>query len=354
MLYQFKGSNGKIELYENRIVIVRGRFSTFPNGEKEIFIKNLSGIQIKKPGLQAGYIQFIFSGSKEIKSKNIMDHARDENTIMFNSGYENALILKQKIEKLINKSNESKNSQSYIQTASQADELLKFKQLLDSGAITEDEFNIQKNRLLSLSEYDSTTNTKTPMYYEEPKYESQKSTVNNYEKTDNKVKKDAKKTIIICIVAFFISMCVFGASNAPSENTNTTQDQQKTTNVNVSLKDVEKWYNKQIPKITQSLNEYAKSVDGLSTINISNSKFIFGEDSGWFDCHYTIYFDCKVNGVLYKGEARAFLKYNDNDINWFHFEIFDNNGINSIVEHYDEKYDKIIEDHYKELISLYN
>mgnify|MGYP002508039435 CR=1 FL=1 len=30
-----------------------------------------------------------------------------------------------------------------------ADELLKFKSLLDSGAITEDEYNVQKNKLLN-------------------------------------------------------------------------------------------------------------------------------------------------------------------------------------------------------------
>lgn len=35
-----------------------------------------------------------------------------------------------------------------MQSTSTADELLKFKALLDSGAITEDEYNTQKNKLL--------------------------------------------------------------------------------------------------------------------------------------------------------------------------------------------------------------
>ena len=120
------------------------------------------------------------------------------------------------------------------------------------------------------------------------------------------------------------------------------------------MADVQKWYEGQIPAVSQALSEYAKSVDGLTVLNVNSSKFRFGEDSGWYDCHYTFTFTCKVNGVSYTGEARAFMKYNDNTVNWFHFEIFSNNSATSLVEHYDDSYDKIIEDYYKELESKYN
>lgn len=43
------------------------------------------------------------------------------------------------------------------------------------------------------------------------------------------------------------------------------------------------------------------------------------------------------------------MKYQDNTVNWFHFEIFSNTGVQSLVEHYDDSYDQIIEDYYKEL-----
>ena len=95
--------------------------------------------------------------------------------------------------------------------------------------------------------------------------------------------------------------------------------------------------------------EYAKSIDGLTSLNVDSSKFRFGEDSGWYDCHYTFIFTCKINGTTYNGEARAFMKYQDNTVNWFHFEIFSNTGVQSLVEHYDDSYDQIIEDYYKEL-----
>ena len=95
--------------------------------------------------------------------------------------------------------------------------------------------------------------------------------------------------------------------------------------------------------------DYANSVDGLSALNVDSSKFRFGEDAGWYDCHYTFQFSCKINGVNHTGEARAFVKYQDSTVEWFHFEIFSNEGVQSVVEHYDDSYDKIIEEYYKEL-----
>lgn len=57
--------------------------------------------------------------------------------------------------------------------------------------------------------------------------------------------------------------------------------------------------------------------------------------------------------TTYNGEARAFMKYQDDSVDWFHFEIFSNTGAQSLVDHYDDSYDQIIEDYYKELESLY-
>ena len=135
-----------------------------------------------------------------------------------------------------------------------------------------------------------------------------------------------------------------------NESTENKSDKQET---KTTIADVEKWYNNQTSAVSQSLMEYAKSVNGLSNLNVDSSKFRFGEDSGWYDCHYTFYFTCKINGVKHTGEARAFVKYQDNTVNWFHFEIFSNNSAQPVVEHYDDSYDKIIEEYYKELQSKY-
>ena len=141
---------------------------------------------------------------------------------------------------------------------------------------------------------------------------------------------------------------VCGYVEAKQDNNST-----KKSNNKITMADVKKWYESQISAVSQALIEYAKAVDGLTVLNVNSSRFRFGEDSGWYDCHYTFAFTCVVDGVSYPGEARAFMKYNDNTVNWFHFEIFSNNSATSLVEHYDDSYDKIIEDYYKELERTY-
>lgn len=185
-----------------------------------------------------------------------------------------------------------------------------------------------------------------------------------------------KKTfVIVCIVIAFLFSMIFMVlqdSNATSsENTsNTTQfstedqeqkdnskenetDKENVSDEKTTLSDIEKWYENQIPAVSQSLIEYAQAVNGISNVNVTDAKFRFGEDSGWYDCHYTVYFTCKVNGDDCGGEARAFLKYNDDQLTWFHFEIYRDSDFLTLVEQYDDSYDQIIEDYYKELESEY-
>ncbi len=157
--------------------------------------------------------------------------------------------------------------------------------------------------------------------------------------------------VIICVILAF---GLFGGlmttlEAPPAANSGVVSSDTPKQETATTLEDVEKWYEKQMPGVTQSLIEYSESVDGISNVNVTESKFLFGEDSGWYDCHYTVYFTCKVNGAPCTGEARAFLKYAEDEVSWFHFEIFKDSDWSSIVEHYDDSYDQIIEDYYKEL-----
>jgi len=114
-------------------------------GEKSIPIKNIAAIQIKQPRVTAGYIQFAYSGASESKG-GILDAARDENTITFSSKKElaQAKEIKELIETL-----QSEDSQPATQS-SDADELVKYKQLLDDGILTQDEFDAKKKQILGL------------------------------------------------------------------------------------------------------------------------------------------------------------------------------------------------------------
>ena len=154
--------------------------------------------------------------------------------------------------------------------------------------------------------------------------------------------------VLICVAVFFI---ICGIGSAAVRNADVSENGINVSDTAASLDDVQKWYENQMPAVKQELPEYAKSVDDISDINVDSSRFFFGGD--WNDCYYKFGFTCKINGATHTGEARAFLKYNDDDVKWFSFEIFSNDSIQSVVEVYDDSYDKIIEDYYKELEAEY-
>jgi len=94
--FRADGKNGSLVLIGNRIRIERkGMLSLMTQGlkgDKEILIKTISAIQMKKIGLMTnGYIQFSFFGGKETLS-GLFGATRDENSIMFNKAQQPAFI----------------------------------------------------------------------------------------------------------------------------------------------------------------------------------------------------------------------------------------------------------------------
>ncbi|MFC4682891.1 SHOCT domain-containing protein [Exiguobacterium sp. s149] len=148
-VFDFK-SNGKTTVtVENGFIKIsrRGFMNRINNGggDKNIRISSLSGVQVKKPGLTTGYIQFIFSGSKD--TAGVMDAVKDENSILFvKKEYYLALKLRDYVEDLLAQPTQQTVAATSI---SAADELLKLKQLLDAGVLSQDEFDAQKTKLLS-------------------------------------------------------------------------------------------------------------------------------------------------------------------------------------------------------------
>lgn len=148
MLMELKGVNGQLQLYDDKIIISRkgavAKLSQgFFKGDKTIYLAQISGIQVKPGTLMTnGYIQFTLSGGKE-NTKGLMSATQDENSVMFKKA-NNDLVSKMKseIERL------KKTSHAPVQAVSAADEIRKYKQLLDDGIITEDEFNSKKTALL--------------------------------------------------------------------------------------------------------------------------------------------------------------------------------------------------------------
>ncbi|MET7253429.1 SHOCT domain-containing protein [Dyadobacter fermentans] len=150
-MQEFKGSGATLQVYENKIVIKRHGLNSFlihgSKGDKEIFIKNITAIQMKKPGFTSGFIQFSLSGEKASKG-GAFDAAKDENSIMLTSEhYNNFLRAKELIESYI-KQRDNPTSSSNSHAISVADELRKLADLKSEGFLTDAEFQEQKKKLL--------------------------------------------------------------------------------------------------------------------------------------------------------------------------------------------------------------
>ena len=119
------------------------------NGGKHIDIVDLTAIQFREPsGVTVGFIQFTFPGSGESK-QGVRDALSDENSILIS--VQNLAVAKEIVAYIEKRRKELRApQQTVIQHTSAADELKKFKELLDMGVITQEEFDAKKKQLLGL------------------------------------------------------------------------------------------------------------------------------------------------------------------------------------------------------------
>lgn len=140
-----------VTLEDDRITIKRKGLLAFNNyglkGEKVIFLRNISGIQLKEAKMTVGYLQFVIIGSQESKG-GLQSAMKDENTIVFGGGFhdkemnENAKAIKKYIENYI------VNANVTVATSDKYDKLAKIKKLLDDGILTQEEFENEKRKIL--------------------------------------------------------------------------------------------------------------------------------------------------------------------------------------------------------------
>lgn len=124
-------------------------------GEKSIPFSSISAVQLKKPGITSGYIQFSLLGGNESRG-GVTAAVRDENSVMIagKDEYEDMLELKEFIEQRMLERNQH---QIKVQPAPSAplekspvEQVKELKELLDMGIITQQEFDTKKNQLLGL------------------------------------------------------------------------------------------------------------------------------------------------------------------------------------------------------------
>ena len=147
------GVNGQLYVYDNKVVIERRGVMGFllqgKAGGKTIPISNIMSVQFQEAsGFTNGFIQFGIMGGLEAKG-GLLKAVDDENAVIF-SADNNGIVreIRDFIEgKIINKSNGTTIVQQQL---SNADELKKYKELLDLGVLSQEEFDIKKKQILGI------------------------------------------------------------------------------------------------------------------------------------------------------------------------------------------------------------
>lgn len=156
VVYSIDGVRGRhIDVYEDRCVITVkvgvGSFLTgnVSDGEKTIYYADCIGVQFKRAGLQIGYLQLeTASGLMNNRQNNFFN----ENSFTFDT----TKVSNEKMDEVAEYVKSRITAYKQAKTApaaaviSPADEIKKYKELLDMGIITQEEFNIKKHQLLGL------------------------------------------------------------------------------------------------------------------------------------------------------------------------------------------------------------
>ncbi len=146
-----------LEVYDKYLIINHMQTGFMANainggalGGKRIDYKNLTSVQFREPaGFTVGFIQFAYPGSVESKG-GISAMINDENSIPIQPSM---VAQAREIVEFIEKQREeltAPQTNTIIQQTSAADELKKFKELLDMGIISQEEFDEKKKQLLGL------------------------------------------------------------------------------------------------------------------------------------------------------------------------------------------------------------
>lgn len=147
------GRQGKMVIVEDNIVKIIKEGGMFTAQREKTFpLRNISSVEVKKPGLLvAGFIQFsIGEKSRDglfTLTGGVLDATRNENSVVFagQNNYEIAL----KIKSYVGNGGQS-DIRPTAQSYSPADEISKLKKLMDDGVLTKDEFELKKKQLLGI------------------------------------------------------------------------------------------------------------------------------------------------------------------------------------------------------------
>ena len=146
LMYSFENADDTLYVYQDRIVIKRR--STLVNalsskrGEKTIFYNDITSVYFKRYSfISGGYIQFSVKGDRP--NDNVMQIGGTSNNPIAEKVYNY-------VNSKIKETRSNRNTGNNASSVSNADEIRKYKKLLDDGIITHREFEAKKKQLLGL------------------------------------------------------------------------------------------------------------------------------------------------------------------------------------------------------------
>lgn len=150
LVYEDYISLTHVRVTSNVLDYISKKMSGGNSGAKKVDIENIVSIQHREPmGISAGFIQFAFAGSIEYRG-GITNAVNDENSILYDTPRtEDARKIVMYLEKRKKELKKPVTAAPITQTSS-ADELKKYKELLDTGVISQEEFDLKKKELLKL------------------------------------------------------------------------------------------------------------------------------------------------------------------------------------------------------------
>lgn len=155
-IYSINGVRGRhIDVFDNKCIITTkvtlGSIIAHnaTDGAKTIYYADVVGVQFKEPGITIGYLQLETPG---LTMNNAASNFFNENSFTFDTSVITTEKMREIAAYIEDRVQEIKHPKQVVTAPAQfsvADELLKFKQLLDMGAITQEEFDKKKKELLS-------------------------------------------------------------------------------------------------------------------------------------------------------------------------------------------------------------
>ena len=154
LIYDIDGARGRnLKVFDDRCIITTkatiGALVTgnITDGEKTIYYVDCIGVQFKKANITLGYLQLETASS-------LMNNRRcnffNENSFTFEKYNEIMEEIADYIKGQLQKIKEAKNNPMVVVDKSPAEELKEFKELLDMGIISQEEFDTKKKQILGL------------------------------------------------------------------------------------------------------------------------------------------------------------------------------------------------------------